>query len=98
MNQQTKDGLMMGGALIVFIIFVGSMLFFMNRAGEYWEYRDYYEDGYNAQFTWKEGCKIQVKNQNNYSTWEYCYNVGDEYVVKNFAVKRNKQETLKWKT
>ncbi len=77
--------------IIMALFFVLIMTFILlDRFLQYLEYENYKNEGYQSKFSFSKGCELKLKNINGFTTWEYCSNVGDDFVVKNYAVRRHK--------
>ena len=77
--------------ILTAVIFVVGVIFLscLILGTEYLDYKNMYSEGYEVRFEpLGYGCEILIEHPTGDRTWEYCSTAGENYVIKNFAVKR----------
>jgi len=92
MNKDTKYMLKMFLPLFVIIMTFGFMTMGVCELSDYLRYNNLDKEGYKVELTfdWKYlwECKINVLNQDNSESLMNCKNIGNEYSLENFAIKK----------
>lgn len=81
-----SDVIYMG--LVVFgMIFMALFLILFSISINYLNYKYYESEGYKARFK-DLNCEIKIRNIDGKSSWEICDNIGNNFVLENYGVKR----------
>ncbi len=85
-----KDGIQAIILMILIGLFASGVLVASVSLIDYLTYKDLKREGYNVRLDlWGERCEIQVEGPKGLS-WESCLGPGDEFVIKNYAVRSKK--------
>lgn len=90
MDKEIKNLLSLFLSILLILVLLSMMLICLMAFGTYLEYIDLNEEGYKVRWSFASFCEIKVKNIDGGFEWMHCQNIGNEYSLENFAVRKSK--------
>lgn len=84
-----REMLSLGLALVLLILILGIVLFVLQFVAQYFTCLHLDQEGYRVNYEFPN-CKVKVRQQDGSNKWMNYRYIGDDYILENFAVKREK--------